>query len=280
MSPPRLTDQAALQRNRARAKLGTPADFLRIEAAEVLAVRRIEGNRSFPRAALVTPFPEELASLTPGGTIIPDTDRLALEPGAHDLVIHAFALHWADDPLGQIIQCRRALRPDGLFLAVMLGGATLNELRAMLAEAETKLTSGLSPRVAPMADLRDLGGLLQRAGLALPVADTLTLRTSYADIFALGRDLRAMGETNALVGRQRTSTSRRLFETANALYKSHFPDGDDRIQATFELVFLTGWAPDASQPQPLKPGSGQTSLADALKLPDDAPNRSNPGGSD
>lgn len=280
MSPPRLTDQAALQRNRARALQSTPADFLRKEAAEVLAERLIEVNRSFTRPAVVTPYPHEFGSLAPSSTIVADTDRLTLEPCAHDLVIHAFGLHWADDPLGQIIQCRRALRPDGLFLAVMLGGSTLNELRAALAEAETKLTGGLSPRVAPMADVRDLGGLLQRAGLALPVADTLTLRATYADIFALGGDLRAMGETNALAGRQRASTSRRLFETANTLYKSHFPDGDDRIQATFELVFLTGWAPDVSQPQPLKPGSAKASLADALKLPDDAPNRSNPGGSD
>lgn len=280
MSPPRLTDQAALQRNRARALKSTPADFLRKEAVEVLAERLIEVNRSFKRPAVVTPYPHEFGSLAPGGTIVADTDRLTLEPGAHDLVIHAFGLHWADDPLGQIIQCRRALRPDGLFLAVMLGGATLNELRAALAEAETKITGGLSPRVAPLADVRDLGGLLQRAGLALPVADTLTQRASYRDIFSLAHDLRAMGETNALAGRQRTGASRRLFQAANTIYKSHFPDGDDRIRATFELVFLTGWAPDASQPQPLKPGSAQTSLADALKPSDDAPNRSNPGGSD
>lgn len=280
MSPPRLTDQIALQRNRTRAKLGAPTDFLRKEAAEVLAERLIEVNRSFTRTALVTPFPQEFAEITPGARVVPDTERLALEPDAHDLVIHAFGLHWADDPLGQIIQCRRALRPDGLFLAVMLGGSTLKELRGVLAEAETMLTGGLSPRVTPMADVRDLGGLLQRAGLALPVADTLTLSASYTDIFALGHDLRAMGETNALAGRQRTVTPRRLFETANALYKSHFPDGDDRIRATFELVFLTGWAPDARQPQPLKPGSAEASLADALKLPDNAPNRSNPSGSD
>ncbi|MEL7460121.1 MAG: SAM-dependent methyltransferase [Pseudomonadota bacterium] len=280
MSLPRLTDPDALSRNRIRAARNTPADFLRVEAAEVLAERLIEVNRTFTSPALVTAFPDDFATLAAGGTIVPDTDPLALNPGAHDLVIHAFGLHWADDPLGQIIQARRALCPDGLFLAVLLGGTTLNELRAVLAEAETKLTGGLSPRVAPMADVRDLGGLLQRAGLALPVADTLTLRASYRDIYSLGRDLRAMAEGNALADRQRKPAKRALFELAQSLYQAHFPAEDGRLQATFELVFLTGWAPDDSQPQPLKPGSAQTSLADALRLPDDAPNRSNARGTD
>lgn len=280
MSPPRLTDRAALHRNRVRATRGIPADFLRVEAAEVLAERLIEVNRSFTKPALVTPFANDFANLAQGASIVTDTERLPLEPDSHDLVIHAFVLHWADDPLGQIIQCRRALRSDGMFLGVMLGGSTLNELRSVLAEAETKLTGGLSPRVAPMADVRDLGGLLQRAGLALPVADTLTLRASYADIFALGRDLRAMGEANALAARQRKPVPRTLFEIADELYKASFPDGDGRIRATFELVFLTGWAPDSSQPQPLKPGSANVSLAEALRLPDDPSNGSNSSGPD
>ncbi|MEO1239943.1 MAG: SAM-dependent methyltransferase [Pseudomonadota bacterium] len=275
-----MTDTAALIRNRARASRRAPTDFLRREAAEVLAERLIEVNRAFTNPALVTPFAEDFASVLPDAKVTPDTDRLDLEPGAHDLVIHAFGLHWAEDPVGQIIQGRRALKPDGLFLAVLLGGATLNELRASFAQAETRLTGGLSPRVAPMADVRELGGLLQRAGLALPVADTLTLKASYSDIYALGRDLRAMGEANALAERRRIPATRTLFEATDSIYKSHFPAPDNRILATFELVFLTGWAPDVSQPQPLKPGSAKASLIDALQLPDEAPNGSNPSGSD
>jgi SAM-dependent methyltransferase len=212
----------------------------------------------------VTGHPEFWQARLPEARVVPDDETLALQPGAQDLVVHALALHWANDPVGQLIQARRALRPDGLFLGVTFGGRSLAELRAVLAEAEVALTGGLSPRVLPMADVRDLGGLLQRAGLALPVADTAQHVVTYDDLDALIADLRAMGETAALTERDRRAPPRRLFETARDLYAQSFPAGDGRIRATAELVYLTGWAPDESQPKPLRPGSATARLADAL----------------
>jgi hypothetical protein len=174
-------------------------------------------------------------------------------------------LHWANDAVGQIIQCRRAMVPDGLFLGVMLGGRTLVELRMALAEAETRTTGGLSPRVAPMAEIRDMGGLLQRAGLNLPVVDSFETVAEYRDLWHLMRDLRAMGETNALSARLRRFTSRTLFDAAQSIYAEHFTQpGTARLRATFEILCLTGWVPDESQPRPLRPGSATTRLADAL----------------
>ena len=189
---------------------------------------------------------------------------LDLEEAAHDLVVHALALHWADDPVGQLIQARRALKPDGLFLGVCFGGQTLQELRRVLAETESRNRSGLSPRIAPMGEIRDLGALLQRAGLALPVADSLTVPVAYAGIRGLIRDLRAMGETNALAARDRRPLSRADLALAETIYAEHFTALDGRIAATFEFVFLTGWAPAPDQPQPLRPGSASHRLADAL----------------
>jgi hypothetical protein len=174
------------------------------------------------------------------------------------------ALHWANDPVGQIVQARRALMPDGLFLGACLGGRTLWELRAALTEAEVRLTGGLSPRVAPMGEIRDLGALIQRAGLALPVADSLSLTVEYRDAFHLMKDLRAMGEGNALAARRRTVASRALFSEAARIYAEGFTLPNGRIPATFEFVFLTGWAPADSQPKPLRPGSAAARLADAL----------------
>lgn len=173
-------------------------------------------------------------------------------------------LHWSDDPVGQLIQARRALRPDGLFLGVMFGGETLHELRTALAQAESDLYGGLSPRVAPMAEIRDLGALLQRAGYALPVADSVRLTASYASPLHLMQELRFMGEGNALHSRRRTPASRALFARACEIYVEAFGTDDGRVPATFELIVLTGWAPDASQPQPLRPGSASKRLADAL----------------
>ena len=200
----------------------------------------------------------------PGATIVSDSETLLLETGAHDPIVHCMSLHWANDPVGQLIQCRRAMQPDGFFLAALFGGQTLQELRAVLAESETEISGGLSPRVAPMAEIRDLGGLMQRAGFALPVADSQTLNVTYADVFGLMRDLRAMGETNALAGRLRKPTRRAVFQDAAQRYASGFPAEQGRIAATFELIFLAGWAPDDSQPQPLRPGSATARLADVL----------------
>lgn len=196
---------------------------------------------------------------------MPDDERLDLAPGAFDLVIHGLCLHWANDPVGQLIQARRALVPDGLLLAVLLGGQTLAELRAAFAQAETEISGGLSPRVAPMADIRDLGGLLQRAGLALPVADGRPIDVSYATPLHLMRDLRAMGETNVLRDRLRRPLSRTLLARTCEIYAGAYGREDGRVRATFELVFLTGWAPAENQPKPLRPGSAVSRLSDALE---------------
>ena len=221
-------------------------------------------NRSFTAPAIVTGHPEAWADLLPAASIVPDDEILALTPGAHDLVIHAMALHWADDPVGQMIQSARALRPDGLFLAILPGGQTLTELRAALAQAESEVTGGLSPRVAPMAEIRDLGALLQRSGLALPVADGHPFTVSYASPLHLMRELRAMGEGNALHARLRRPTRRQVLIRAAEIYVEAYGTDDGRIPATFDLITLTGWAPDDSQQKPLRPGSAAQRLADAL----------------
>ncbi|CUH64933.1 biotin biosynthesis protein BioC [Thalassovita gelatinovora] len=259
----RLTDRTALLRNRARA-MRDPALFLHETALEELQHRLAMVNRTFKKPAIVTGFPDFWANALPEATIVPDEDVLTLGEQAHDLVIHAMSLQWANDPVGQIIQCRRALKPDGFFLAALLAGQTLFQLRAALAEAEVEKTGGLSPRILPMAEIRDLGGLLQRAGLALPVADNLALNVSYQTPFHLMRDLRAMGESNALAGRARHATRPSILARAAEIYQAHHSAESGRIPATFELVFLTGWAPDDSQPKPLRPGSATARLADAL----------------
>ncbi len=221
-------------------------------------------NRTFTASAVVTPFPDLWSDILQDARIVPDDEVLNLEQGAHDLVIHAMALHWANDPVGQLIQCNRALRPDGLLLVVCLGAETLHELRAALGQAEIDVSGGLSPRISPMAELRDLGGLLQRAGFALPVADKATLRAEYRDIRHLMHDLRHMGETNALSDRLKHPTPRALFDRAQEVYQTHFATSAGRLTATFDLICLTGWSPDESQPKPLRPGSAKERLADAL----------------
>jgi SAM-dependent methyltransferase len=262
-APPPLTDRASLAQHRRRAERQGMASFLHDLAADEIEERLAEVNRRFTEIAVVTGHPSVWRTRYRDARIVPDDDLLDLTPGAHDLVIHAFGLHWANDPVGQLVQARRALRPDGLLLCVSFGGQTLSELRAALAEAEVALTGGLSPRVLPMGEIRDLGALLQRAGLALPVADSVIQTVTYGTAFALLRDLRAMGETNAMTARA-LRTPRRLFDEAERVYATAFPVEGARIRATFELVFLTGWAPDESQPKPLRPGSAKARLADAL----------------
>ncbi len=261
---PRLTDRAALARNRARAAAGDgDAMFLHALARDEIKERLELVNRTFTKPAIVTGFPAFWADLVPDAVVVPDDDVLTLTPGAHDLVIHAMGLHWADDPLGQIIQSTRALQPDGLFLACLFGGQTLYELRGSLAEAEAAVTGGLSPRVVPMAEIRDLGGLLQRAGLALPVADAVGQAVTYGDAFRLMRDLRAMGEGNAMAARLRRPTRRAVLMQAADLYARNFST-DTGIAASFDLIFLSGWSPHPDQPKPLRPGSASHSLAEAL----------------
>ena len=261
---PRLTDRTALALHRARARhSGDPALFLHDAVRAEINERLEEVNRTFTDPAIVTGFPEVWHDF-PGATVVADEEMLELEHGAHDLVIHAMALHWSDDPVGQLVQCRRALRPDGLMIAAAFGGQTLQELRSSLAEAEAQISGGLSPRVAPMAEIRDLGGLLQRAGLALPVADSRTLKVTYTSPLRLMQDLRAMGETNALEARHKCAAPRRLFDLAGDIYKANFATKDDRITATFEIIFLSGWAPSETQQKPLRPGSAAQRLAEAL----------------
>jgi SAM-dependent methyltransferase len=261
-----MTDTAALIRRRTRA---TPDGlFLHAAAADELKDRLDMVNKSFTAPAVVTGFPDYWAAQHPAAKVVLDAETLDLTPQSHDLVIHTMSLHWANDPVGQLIQCRRALRPDGLFIAISFGGDTLQELRRALGEAEISVSGGLSPRIAPLPELRDLGGLLQRAGFALPVADTATLNVEYRDIWHLMHDLRAMGETNVLTARLRRPTRRSVFQEAQRLYAQHFSAPSGRLNASFELQVLTGWSPDASQPQPLRPGSAQQRLADALGTPE------------
>lgn len=263
---PQLTDRIALDRNRARAERMGPVDFLHRIIADEVQFRQAEVNRSFTDIAIVTGHPGFWARAIPGATVTADAATLDLEPGAHDLVIHAMALHWAEDPVGQIAQATRALRPDGLFIAAFPGGRTLHELRDALTRAEAQVAGGLSPRVLPMGEIRDLGALLGRAGLALPVADQISQNVSYRSLFHLAHDLRAMAEGNALAARLRRPTRRDVLMRAAQIYADSHPDPEspDRIRATFDLVFLTGWAPDESQQKPLRPGSAKMSLADAL----------------
>ncbi len=264
-TPPPLTDTAALARNRARAAgaAAPDADFLTREAIDDVKERLNLVNRGFTAPAIVTPHPQAWAGVIPDARIVPDADILDLTPGAHDLVVHALALHWANDPVGQLVQARHALKPDGLFLGVLMGGQTLHELRAALAQAESEVTGGLSPRVLPMGEIRDLGALLQRAGFALPVADSFALNVRYATPLHLMRDLRAMGEANAMVARSRRPLRREVLARAVEIYVEHFGDADG-VDATFEMISLTGWAPAPDQPQPLRPGSATARLAEAL----------------
>ncbi|MGV8949647.1 MAG: methyltransferase domain-containing protein [Cypionkella sp.] len=253
---PLLTDRPSLIQHRARAT----ELFLQQEAVVEVQDRLSEVNKTFTDGLVVTGFPQ----VWPDYRTIPDAETLDVQPEAQDLVVHAMALHWANDPVGQLVQCRRALRPDGLFLGLMFGGQTLHELRTALAQAESEVTGGLSPRVVPMAEIRDLGGLLQRAGFALPVADSFTKTVLYRDAWHLMRDLRAMGEGNALHARLRRPTARAVFNRAAQIYAQSYATPEGLIPATFEIIVLTGWAPHEAQQKPLRPGSAVTRLEAAL----------------
>lgn len=260
---PRITDFAALDRQRQRAARN-PVLFLHDEVAVEIEERLTEINKSFTTPLLVGHATRPFRALLPTARVIGDDPHLMVQPASHDLIVHSFALHWADDPVGQMVQSRLALAPDGLFIGILFGGATLNELRTSLAEAETRLSGGLSPRVLPMADIRELGSLLGRAGLALPVADSIKLTVRYPSLARLVADLRGMGETNALHARNRVTPRRALFDLTEDLYRQHFCDADGYLTATFEIVFLTGWSPSGNQQKPLRPGSARNRLADAL----------------
>ena len=288
-SIPRLFDNAAQRRNRARAATGFAGfDFLKREAAVRMADRLAVIRRDFPlcldfgchdggltreivktgkigRVIQADPAPAFAAiANAEGPALAVDYDRLPFATGSFDAVFSCLLLHWVDDLPGVMAQIGRLLKPDGLCLVSLLGGTTLGELRASLLEAEQELAGGASPRTAPMADIRDVGGLLGRAGLALPVADADRLTITYPDMFRLMADLRGMGEQNALLGRSRTPGQRRLFLRAAEIYHDRFAGPDGRIPASFEIITLTGWAPHESQQTALRPGSAAHRLADTL----------------
>ncbi|GJD81287.1 methyltransferase [Methylobacterium gregans] len=244
---------AVLRRFTSALDLGTPAPA----AARILA-RRLDGGRIIRLA----PLPE---TPEPGFSgAVADPEALPVAGSSLDLAVSLLALQGVNDLPGTLVQLRRALRPDGLFLGCLLGGATLTELRQSFGAAESEMEGGISPRVAPFAAVREVGGLLQRAGFALPVVDSETVTVRYADPFGLMRDLRAMGLTNTLTERRRTPLRRATLLRAAEIYATRFADPDGRVRATFELLWLSGWVPHESQQKPLRPGSAQARLADAL----------------
>lgn len=228
-----------------------------------LLARRIRGIAGIARIINVEQS-ELLLARCDRPCVIADEEALPFSAGSLDLVVSGLALHLVNDLPGALVQIRRALKPDGLLLAAMLGGETLKELREAWLAAEAELTGGASPRVAPFADVRDMGALAQRAGFALPVVDSETVTVSYASALSLMQDLKAMGASNMLVQRRRTPVTKELLMRVAEIYAERFSQPDSRVTATFEILTLTAWAPDESQPKPLRPGSAQTRLADAL----------------
>lgn len=285
-----IFDRTLLRQRRDRAATGLGGhDFLFREIGERLAERLEDVTRRFPRAldlgchsglladACVTrggietlvqcdlsPAMAQAAARNGWATLAADEEALPFAAGSFDLVLSVLGLHWVNDLPGALIQIRHALKPDGLFLGALLGGETLKELRTALMEAELAEEEGASPRISPFADIRDAGGLLQRAGFALPVADMDRITVTYPNALALMRELRGMGETNVLHARRRTPARRATLLRAAAIYEEKFADADGRLPATFEVITLTAWAPHPDQPQALRPGSAQTRLAEAL----------------
>lgn len=283
---PMIFDRQMFARRRARALADrrAGADFLLELAADDLADRLAAVDRRFSRALVIGDPTGLLASriaagrvgevvradllvsgLDDSGVVVADDEALPFASGAFDLVVSSLALQFANDLPGALIEARRVLRPDGLFLGILAGGETLTELRQAFLAAESRRSGGASPRVAPMGEVRDLGGLLQRAGFALPVADQDRLTLRYSSALALMDDLKAMGATSVLADRRRGLTGPTLMAEVAAVYQEMFGDPDGRVRASVTLVSLSGWAPHESQQKPLKPGSAQMRLADALK---------------
>lgn len=278
-----IFDPRLVRAHRARAAARRGAhDFLFREVAARLADRLSDMDRTFPLALEIGGRGGELTALLEGrgsigkliqcdptpamapgpAGVVAEADALPIVEARFDLAISSFALHWINDLPGALLRIRRALKPDGLFLAAMPGGATLCELRAALTEAEVEVLGGASPRVSPFTDIRDAGALLQRAGFALPVADRDTITVDYQSPFKLMTDLRGMGETNALAGMRRGFTPRGVLFRAAEIYQERHAGPGGRVPATFEIVYLTGWAPHESRQKPLAPGSTGARLAD------------------
>ena len=270
-----------IRRRRALARPTPGADFLLRRTAEDLVDRLAATTRRFPLTVDLGAAGRHVADrLNASGQVdrilrmsrvfeerpdvVGDAEALPVALASLDLIVSVLSLQWANDLPGALAQIRRALKPDGLFLAALLGGDTLRELRGAFAQAESEVTGGSSPRVAPFADIRAVGALLQRAGFALPVVDSDRHTVRYDSALALMADLRAMGATNALVERDRRPLRRAVLFRAAEVYAERFADADGKVRATFDVIWLSGWAPDASQQQPLKPGSARVRLADAL----------------
>lgn len=267
---PQIFDRDLLARRLARAARGGAVTFLLDRVAQDLAERlgvvlrdfRVAADIATPADALRHALRDRVATVDAAG--FGPGETLNLQESSLDLAVSALALQFVNDLPGVLTQIRLALKPDGLLLAALLGGDTLTELRQSFAQAESDIEGGVSPRVAPFADLRDMGSLLQRAGFALPVVDVDRITVRYDNAFALMRDLRAMGATNMLSERRRVPLRRATLFRMAQVYAERFADGDGRIRATFDVVWISGWAPHASQQAPLKPGSAKSRLADAL----------------
>ncbi|WP_174302203.1 methyltransferase domain-containing protein [Caulobacter sp. S45] len=295
--PPRLFDRPLHRARLDRAAPGYPAaDFLKARVAEDVAWRLSAILRRFPLAVDLSArsgvFARKLWESDAAAQVdtlveadlsaamfhrsdgrgrlrlVADEERLPFAPQSFDLVVSLLSLHWTNDLVGALVQARRVLKPDGLFIATLYGGATLTELRQSLLQAEAELSDGAGPRVSPFADALDAAGLLQRAGFALPVSDVDRITVRYAHPLRLMAELRAMGEASALADRPRRPLSRRVLARTSDIYAERFGLEDGRVPATFELITLTGWAPHASQPKALKPGSAKMRLADALGVPE------------
>jgi NADH dehydrogenase [ubiquinone] 1 alpha subcomplex assembly factor 5 len=293
--PAAVFDRALLLRRRERsASAAERPDFLLQRVADDLAERLSIIRRTFPLAlnigahdgllsrrirgiagiTRIIDMDRSLALLTRGEgerkdeRVVADEEALPFAAGSLDLAVSALALHLVNDLPGSLVQIRRSLKPDGLFLAALLGGDTLKELRRAWLVAEAEVMGGVSPRVAPFADVRDFGALLQRAGFALPVVDSETVTVTYPNPLALMREIKAMGASNMLTARRRHPVTRQLLARASQAYLEHFALPGGRVPATFEILTLTAWAPDESQPKPLRPGSAKTRLADALGVPE------------
>ena len=270
---PILFDRALLRARQSRALRAGPATFLLDRVAEDMQERLRAVLREFKNAADIGTSGDQVRNALAGRVDqlarvdLPDleSEPLLLQPESLDLAVSALALQFVNDLPGVLAQIRRALKPDGLLLAAMTGGDTLTELRQSFAAAEAELEGGVSPRVAPFADLRDVGALLQRAAFALPVTDVDRIVVRYDSAFALMADLRRMGATNVLVERRRTPTRRGTLSRMAQIYAERFADADGRLRATFDVIWLSGWAPHESQQQPLKRGSAKASLAEAVK---------------
>jgi SAM-dependent methyltransferase len=269
-SRPPLFDFSASARARRRARLIAGDRFLDRAGAEGLADRLAAVTRRFETGLWIgDAVPPEIRTLANHWQCADfDAREVLTVRGPFDLAVSLFSLQWINDLPGALVQIRRLLKPDGLFLGALLGGATLSELRDAFAHAESQTLGGISPRVAPFADVRDLGALLQRAGFALPVSDVERLTVRYGDFFALARDLRAHGFSNVMTERSRSPLRRDTLAALIAHYAAHHADADGKFRARFETLYLTGWSPHESQPKPLKPGSATTRLAEALGVPE------------